>query len=73
MSKDCCENCRFFHRLKHNFERGKGFTEAHCCDVIMHLPNEKSFIEGTVEPWIQEVKADDMCEMFTEKEELDHE
>lgn len=59
-----CENCEYFHRLKHNFKRGVGFEESHCCDVIMHLPRSKSKIDDC-EPWIQEVPADGRCEMFT--------
>ena len=66
MDNECCAKCRFFHRLKHNFQVGKGFEESYCCDVVMHLPRSESKIDDC-EPWIQEVTPDSMCEMFWEK------
>lgn len=59
--KERCNNCIYFHRLKHNFQVPKGFEESHACDVLMH-------IDDGDEGWIQEVTPDGMCEMFTEKE-----
>lgn len=56
-----CENCRWFHRLKHNFKVGKGFEKGYACDVLLHT--EESDGEG----WIQEVVPDEMCEMFEER------
>lgn len=56
---DCCVNCKYYHRMKHNFEVNKGFEESHCCDVLM---------KGEPGGWIQEVAPNDMCEMFTRKE-----
>ena len=50
-----CELCKFYRRLKHNFERGKGFEESHCC-VIFEQENE-----------VLEVAPTSMCEMFTRK------
>lgn len=53
-----CEYCKFFHRLKHNFERGKGFEESHCCTAWIEL-------EPILDSWVQEVTANEMCELFT--------
>ena len=61
--KECCNNCEFMHRLKHNFEQGKGFHESYACDVLMHID------DGT-DGWIQEVCPQDMCEMFTHKKRV---
>jgi len=49
-----CELCRNYHRLKHNFTRGEGFEESHCCDL---WGNDE-------DGWIQEVTPNGMCEMF---------
>lgn len=57
-----CEKCAYFHRLKHNFEKGTGFEESTCCDVLLHLPDST----GDTKPWVQEVSRLGMCEMFTE-------
>lgn len=54
-----CKNCRYYHRLKHNFEVNKGFEKSFCCDVLM---------KGEPGGWIQEVSPDDRCKMFTRKE-----
>ena len=54
-----CEICKHYHRLKHNFIRGTGFAESHCCDVLLHY-------EPDDEGWVQEVSPNDMCELFTE-------
>lgn len=67
MSKECCENCKFYHRLKHNFQKGKGFQESYACDVLMYLPDSKHTGDFNVDPWIQEVDTHGMCEMFTRK------
>ena len=60
--KESCEFCKYYRRLQHNFVRGEGFKESHCCDVLYHLP------EDDEEAWIQEVSGDGMCEMFTRRE-----
>ena len=60
---ECCANCKFFHQLKHNFEKGKGYEEAYCCDALMHLYDDKC------KPWIQEVDKEDVCESFVKKED----
>lgn len=57
-----CSECRFYHRLKHNFELGKGFEESHCCTVWIEL-------EPILDSWVQEITADDICELFTRKEQ----
>ena len=57
---DCCENCIYCHRLKHNFEVGKGFEESLACDVLLHLDGDG---------FIVETSKNEMCEMFTEKEQ----
>ena len=55
-----CFNCRYSHRLKHNYVKGKGFEESYCCDVIRYLPDNNG------EYWIQEVSPNDICEMYEE-------
>ena len=54
-----CENCKWYHRLKHNFQTGEGFEESHACDLLLHMDKNS-------EGWIQEVEPGGMCEMFTE-------
>ena len=66
MNEVRCQNCEFYHRLKHNFQTGIGFLESHACDVLLH-PDEDG------EGWIQEVDPIGMCEMFTEKGAKDDE
>lgn len=61
MKEERCENCMFYHRLKHNFETGKGFIESHACDVLLHVPDTND------EAWIQEVEPWDRCELFSRK------
>ncbi len=52
-----CENCKYFRRLKHNFEYDVGYEESHCCVMFYHEKNG----------FILEVTPDGMCEMFTTK------
>ena len=60
--KECCGNCRYFHRLKHNIS-ADGFAESTCCTLWTEVePKSES-------SWVQEVNAESMCEMFTEKKE----
>ena len=60
MKKECCEKCRYYHGLKHNFKKGKGYEESHCCNVLMYLDDSE-------DGWIQETEPQSMCEMFTER------
>lgn len=54
--EESCEHCKHYHKLKHNFEVGKGYVESHCCDVLLS------------DGWVQEVYPWDMCEMFVRGE-----
>ena len=59
-----CENCKYFHELKHNFRRSEGFRTSSCCIALTRC-------EGDVDSYdsfVVEVDKDDMCEMFTERE-----
>ena len=58
--KEKCENCRYFHPLQHNFKVNIGYESSYACDIWLH--------DGSRKGWIQEVRKDDMCEMFTERE-----
>ena len=64
MTEPRCVDCRFFHKLKHNFEVGKGFEESHCCTIMLEHDFEPSVKDIT---WVQEVEEDSRCEMFTER------
>ena len=64
MPEPKCADCRFFHKLKHNFEVGKGFKESHCCTIMLEHDFEPSVKDIT---WVQEVEENSRCEMFTEK------
>ena len=64
MTEPRCADCRFFHKLKHNFEVGKGFEESHCCTIMIEHDFEPSVKDIT---WVQEVEEDSRCEMFTKK------
>lgn len=57
-----CENCKYFHRLKHNFEVGVGFAESYACDVWLHVADKNGEISESA--WIQETEPTAMCEMF---------
>lgn len=59
MMEECCNNCEFMHRLKHNLTE-KGFKESFACDVLLHIADGD-------EGWIQECTPHGMCEMYTEK------
>ena len=68
-----CENCGFYHPLKHNFERGKGFTLSGCCSVwveqeIAKKLEDPEYTESRT-AWVQEVAGDGMCEMFCERKD----
>ena len=55
-----CEFCKYFHNLEHNFKKGVGFEESHCCDVLLHIE------DGT--GLVQETEPTGMCEMFVRAE-----
>lgn len=52
---ECCKDCNSCRRLEHNFKVGKGYEESLACVLLHDL--------------IVETSADDMCEMFTPKEQ----
>ena len=57
MTNERCELCRNYKRLKHNFEKSKGFEESHVCTL---------FADDGV---YQEVTPNGLCEMFQEVSE----
>ena len=57
MTSERCELCRTYKRLKHNFEKSKGFEESHVCTL---------FADDGV---YQEVTPNGLCEMFQEVSE----
>ena len=59
MTETKCSNCKYFRKLKHNFERGKGFDEDYCCVVWEYVD-----VDDAGERWVQEVGKNSMCEMF---------
>jgi hypothetical protein len=61
MTEPRCVDCRFFHKLKHNFEVGKGYEESHCCTIMLEHETPQDIT------WVQEVEENSRCEMFTEK------
>ena len=62
--EECCKNCLYWHRLKYGFEVGKGFKESSCCIALTRLYEDID----KYDVFILETNADDMCEMFTRKE-----
>ena len=61
-----CSNCKYYHKLKHSFKQGMGFTETACCIVLTRCDEDVDEFDS----FVVEVEPDDMCEMFTEREEL---
>jgi hypothetical protein len=61
MTEPRCADCRFFHKLKHNFEVGKGYEESHCCTIMLEHETPQDIT------WVQEVEEDSRCEMFTDR------
>lgn len=57
-----CENCKYYHVLKHNFKQYVGFEESHCCTYF-----RDNLEDNDVDWFIIEVKPDSMCEVFTRK------
>lgn len=62
---DCCEKCKYFRKLKHNFMQDYGFEESFCCVVWEYY---KDPLDDDGAAWIQEVGPDGMCELFCSKE-----
>ena len=62
---DKCSNCKYYHKLKHSFRRGKGFTETACCIVLTRCDEDVDKFDS----FVVEVEPDSMCEMFAEREE----
>ena len=54
---ECCEKCKYYRVLEHNFKQGKGFEMSHAC-VLLSDEYDSSVLE---------VSPQDMCEMLTEK------
>ena len=57
-----CENCRYFHMLKHNFEVGKGYEISSCCIALTRVCENPSMYEA----FVVEVDKDSECELFEE-------
>ena len=62
---DCCEKCKYFRKLKHNFTHDYGFEDSYCC-VVWEYYKDPLDDDGTI--CIQEVGPDGMCELFDDKE-----
>lgn len=59
MMETKCSNCVYSRKLKHNFEREKGFSEDYCCVVWEYVD-----VDDIGERWVQEVGKNSKCEMF---------
>lgn len=57
-----CKNCKCFHRLKHNFEVGKGYEESSCCVALARMNDDYGF-------FVMQVDENGFCEMYMEREE----
>jgi len=58
-----CEDCKYFHRLKHNFKQFKGFEESSCC---IALTREGEDIDD-YDVFVIEASKNDKCELFCKK------
>lgn len=58
MKDECCNNCRYFALLEHNFKRGNGFEKSNCCLMFPFVFKEMAVVE---------VLPDDRCEMFVRR------
>lgn len=58
-----CGNCKFYHKLKHTFIQGKGFTETACCIALTRCGEDVDDFST----FVIEVEPDDMCEIWTER------
>lgn len=61
---DKCSNCKYYHKLKHSFIQGQGFTETACCIVLTRCDEDVDKFDS----FVIEVDPDSMCEVFTEAE-----
>ena len=62
MYEEKCKDCIFYHRLKHNFVQGKGYTESKCCTAwLEYYLTDPDTIQGS---FILEVHPGDYCEMY---------
>lgn len=61
-----CSECLFYHRLKHNFIKGKGYIESKCCTVWVDYDLEHP--DTIKSSFVLEVHPDDFCEMFQRRD-----
>lgn len=59
---ESCKNCKYWHKLKYGFEKGKGFKESSCCIALTRVGEDIDDYES----FVIEAGENDMCEMFTE-------
>lgn len=75
---ECCENCKFYARLKISKRYVKGLS-SHGCVYGWTVGKSNlgkfdethcclMFVKTENEPYVLEVEPTDMCEMFTERE-----
>lgn len=57
-----CKNCKFFHKLKYNFELGKGYKISSCCIALTRVCEDIDRYDA----FVIEVYEDDECELFQE-------
>ena len=57
-----CANCKYFHKLKHNFAKGKGFQITSCCIILTQIGEDCDNYDS----FVIEVNEDSKCEMYTE-------
>lgn len=56
--EESCQNCKWMHKLEHNFQTGVGFQKSYACIALLHC-------EGG-DCWIQETAPTGMCELWQE-------
>ena len=61
-----CSKFKYYHKHKHSFKQGMGFTETACCIVLTRCDEDVDDFDS----FVVEVEPDDLCEMFTEREGL---
>lgn len=68
--KRCCENCKSYRKLKHNYKVGAGYEDSYCCLVLLKLNDGVLQYpdEDETAAWVEEVEPDSMCEMFVPRE-----
>ena len=59
-----CKNCKFFHKLKYNFELGKGYKTSSCCIALTRVCENID----TYDAFVTEVYEDGECELFHDKD-----